>query len=240
MSGNSNLLTFAAVGDLHVKEDRTSSFRDLFAEISHNAELLVLCGDLTDVGKPREAEILVEDLRACSIPIIGVLGNHDYESDQVDEVKHILKSGGIHLLNGQSYQTNGVAFVGVKGFIGGFGRRMLASFGEAVVKSVVAEAVSEAMRLENAMRAVQSERAVVVLHYAPVLDTVEGEPLEIFPFLGSSRLGETIDRFNVSAVVHGHAHRGRYQGHTPRGAPVYNVALPVQKSSGRPYALIKV
>lgn len=181
-----------------------------------------------------------EDLRACSIPVVGVLGNHDYESDQVEEVEKILKAAGMHLLNGQSYETNGVAFVGVKGFVGGFGRRMLASFGEAVLKTFVAESVKEAMRLENAMRAVGNERAVVVLHYAPIVDTVEGEPLEIFPFLGSSRLSETIDRFKVSAVVHGHAHHGRYEGHTPRGAPVYNVAFSVEKSTGRPYALIKV
>ncbi len=234
------MLTFAAIGDLHVREDRTSLYRELFAEISTKAEVLVLCGDLTDVGKPREAEVLAEDLRACSIPVVGVLGNHDYESDQAEEVEKILKAAGMHLLNGQSYETNGVAFVGVKGFVGGFGRRMLASFGEAVLKAFVAESVKEAMRLENAMRAVGNERAVVVLHYAPILDTVEGEPLEIFPFLGSSRLGETIDRFKVSAVVHGHAHHGRYQGHTPRGAPVYNVAFPVEKSTGRPYALIKV
>jgi Icc-related predicted phosphoesterase len=104
----------------------------------------------------------------------------------------------------------------------------------------VAESVAEAMRLENAMRTVRNERAVVVLHYAPIAETVEGEPLEIFPFLGCSRLSETIDRFKVSAVVHGHAHHGRYQGRTPRGTPVYNVAFPVEKSSGRPYALIKV
>ena len=240
MPATSELLTFAAIGDLHVREDRTSLYRELFAEISTKAEVLVLCGDLTDVGKPREAEVLAEDLRACSIPVVGVLGNHDYESDQVEEVEKILKAAGMHLLNGQSYETNGVAFVGVKGFVGGFGRRMLASFGEAVLKTFVAESVKEAMRLENAMRAVGNERAVVVLHYAPIVDTVEGEPLEIFPFLGSSRLSETIDRFKVSAVVHGHAHHGRYEGHTPRGAPVYNVAFPVEKSTGRPYALIKV
>jgi uncharacterized protein len=240
MPATSELLTFAAIGDLHVREDRTSLYRELFAEISSKAEVLVLCGDLTDVGKPREAEVLAEDLRACSIPVVGVLGNHDYESDQAEEVEKILKAAGMHLLNGQSYETNGVAFVGVKGFVGGFGRRMLASFGEAVLKTFVAESVKEAMRLENAMRAVGNERAVVVLHYAPILDTVEGEPLEIFPFLGSSRLGETIDRFKVSAVVHGHAHHGCYHGHTPRGAPVYNVAFPVEKSTGRPYALIKV
>jgi Icc-related predicted phosphoesterase len=240
MPDTAELLTFAAIGDLHIREDRTSLYRKLFAEISTKAEVLVLCGDLTDVGKPREAEVLAEDLRACSIPVVGVLGNHDYESDQVEEVEKILKAAGMHLLNGQSYETNGVAFVGVKGFVGGFGRRMLASFGEAVLKTFVAESVKEAMRLENAMRAVGNERAVVVLHYAPIVETVEGEPLEIFPFLGSSRLSETIDRFKVSAVVHGHAHHGRYQGHTPRGAPVYNVAFPVEKSTGRPYALIKV
>jgi Icc-related predicted phosphoesterase len=240
MPAKPDMFTFAAIGDLHVQEDRTSLFRELFAEISTKAEVLVLCGDLTDVGKPREAEILAEDLRACSIPVVGVLGNHDYECGQVEQVEKILKAAGIHLLNGQSYEANGVAFVGVKGFIGGFGRRMLASFGEGVVKSFVAESVGEAMRLENAMRTVRNERAVVVLHYAPVVDTVEGEPLEIFPFLGSSRLSETIDRFKVSAVVHGHAHHGRYQGRTPRGAPVYNVALQVEKPSGRPYALIKV
>jgi len=240
ISAKPNVLTFAAIGDLHIREDRTSLFRELFAEVSTKADLLVLCDDLTDVGRPREAEVLVEDLRACSIPIVGVLGNHDYESDRVEDVKNILKSAGVHLLNGQSYEINGVAFVGVKDFIGGFGRRMLASFGEAVVKALVSEAVSEAMRLENSMRAVKSERAVVVLHYAPIPDTVEGEPLEIFPFLGSSRLSETIDRFKVSAVVHGHAHHGRYEGRTPRGAPVYNVAVPVEKPTGRPYALIKV
>jgi Icc-related predicted phosphoesterase len=235
-----NSLTFAAIGDLHVREERTSLLRDLFAEISAKAQVLVLCGDLTDVGKPREAEVLADDLRACSIPVVGVLGNHDYESGEVEDVEKILKAAGMHLLDGHSYEVNDVAFVGVKGFIGGFGRRMLASFGESIVKSFVAESVREAMRLENAMRTVRQERAVVVLHYAPVVDTVEGEPLEIFPFLGCSRLGETIDRFKVSAVVHGHAHHGRYQGRTPGGAPVYNVAFPVEKSSGRPYALIKV
>ena len=240
MAAEPDTVTFAAIGDLHVREERSPLVRELFAEISTKAEVLVLCGDLTDVGKPREAEVLADDLRACSIPVVGVLGNHDYESGEAEEVEKILKAAGVHLLNGHSYEANGVAFVGVKGFIGGFGRRMLASFGESIVKSFVAESVAEAMRLENAMRTVRNERAVVVLHYAPIVDTVEGEPLEIFPFLGCSRLGETIDRFKVSAVVHGHAHHGRYQGRTPRGTPVYNVSFPVEKSSGRPYALIKV
>src|SRR5215469_937688 len=233
-------LTVAAIGDLHVSEVRATNLRELFTEISTKADVLVLYGDLTDVGSPREADMLAEDLRACSVPIVAVLGNHDYESDEVEHLRSTLKNAGVRLLEGQSCEIGGVAFIGAKGFMGGFGKRMLASFGEAMVRTFVAEAVNEAIRLENAMRAVRNERAVVVLHYAPIAETVEGEPLEIFPFLGSSRLAETIDRFKVSAVVHGHAHHGRYQGRTPRGAPVYNVAFPVEKSSGRPYALIKV
>jgi Icc-related predicted phosphoesterase len=233
-------LKIASLGDLHVKEDKAPSLRELFGEISQAADVFVLCGDLTDTGKPKEAEILAEELRACSIPVIGVLGNHDYESGQADKVADILKSAGMHLLDGQSYEVDGVGFVGVKGFIGGFGKRMLSAFGETSIKTLVAESLNEAMRLENAMRTVKNERAVVVLHYAPIPGTSEGEPLEIFPFLGSSRLAETIDRFKVSAVMHGHAHRGKYEGRTPGGAPVYNVAFNVEKPTGRPYALIEV
>jgi Icc-related predicted phosphoesterase len=228
------------LGDLHVKEDHSAPYRDLFAEISKAADVLVLTGDLTDLGKPAEAEILVEDLRACAIPVIAVLGNHDYESGCAEEVGKILKNAGVRLLDGQAIEIDGVGFVGVKGFIGGFGRRMLGSFGEPTIKAMVAESMNEAMRLENAMRTVRTKRAVVVLHYAPVAETVEGEPLEIFPFLGSSRLAETIDRFQVSAVVHGHAHRGKFQGSTPAGAPVYNVAQHIEKPTGRPYALLEI
>ena len=240
MNDNGQGLIVGCLGDLHVKEDRTHTYRELFGEVSQAANVLVLCGDLTDTGKPKEAEILAEDLRACSIPVVGVLGNHDYESGEVEKVAEILQGAGVHLLDGKSYEVDGVGFVGVKGFIGGFGRRMLSAFGESSIKNLVAESLGEAMRLENAMRTVKTERAVVVLHYAPVAETVEGEPQEIFPFLGSSRLAETIDRFKVSAVVHGHAHRGKYEGRTPGGAPVYNVAVMIEKPTGRPYALIEV
>ncbi|HEX9321734.1 MAG TPA: metallophosphoesterase [Xanthobacteraceae bacterium] len=233
-------LTVAAIGDLHVRQERTSVLPDLFAEMSKAADVVVLCGDLTDVGNPREAEVLAEDLHACSVPVIGVLGNHDYESGRVEEVRDILRAGGLRLLDGQSCEVDDVGFVGVKGFPGGFGRRMLSSFGEAAVKNFVAEAMNEAMRLENAMRTVKNQRALVILHYAPIQDTIEDEPVEIYPFLGCSRLAETIDRFKVSAVVHGHAHRGRYEGRTPGGAPVYNVAFSIAKPSGRPYALIEI
>ncbi|WP_395674473.1 metallophosphoesterase [Inquilinus sp.] len=229
--------TVAAIGDIHVK-DQSDPLRDMFGEIAQAADALVLCGDLTDTGTVQQAERLAEDLRGCPIPVIGVLGNHDYECGKVDEVRSILTQAGLRLLDGSAVELDGVGFVGVKGFAGGFGRRMLGSFGEPETKEFVSVAVSEAMRLENAMRTVKAQRAMVVLHYAPIPETIEGEPLEIYPFLGSSRLAETIDRFTVSAVVHGHAHRGVYQGHTPGGAPVYNVAWAIEKPSGRPYALI--
>ncbi|MGK9169551.1 metallophosphoesterase [Inquilinus limosus] len=231
--------TVAAIGDIHVKED-SDPLREMFGEIAQAADALVLCGDLTDTGTARQAERLAEDLRACPIPVVGVLGNHDYESGQVDEVRSILTQGGLRLLDGSAVELDGVGFVGVKGFAGGFGRRMLGSFGEPETKEFVSVAIREAMRLENAMRTVKTQRAIVVLHYAPVVETIEGEPLEIYPFLGSSRLAETIDRFTVSAVVHGHAHRGVYQGQTPGGAPVYNVAWAIMKPSDRPYALIEL
>ncbi|UCI09665.1 metallophosphoesterase family protein [Mesorhizobium sp. B1-1-8] len=238
-SGN-GVIKVAAIGDLHVQEDAQTSYRDLFGEVSREADILVLPGDLTNLGKPREAELLAEDMRACSIPVVAVLGNHDYESACVEQVAGTLRQAGVHLLDGQAIELNDVGFVGVKGFIGGFGPRMLGSFGEPAIKAMVAESISEAMRLENAMRQVRAKRTVVVLHYAPIPETLAGEPPEIFPFLGSSRLAETIDRFKVSAVVHGHAHRGSYEGQTPGGARVYNVASHVTKPTGRPYALLEI
>lgn len=228
------------MGDLHVREDNGASYRELFGEISREADVLVLTGDLTDLGKPKEAEILAQDLKACSIPVVGVLGNHDYECGCVEEVTHILREAGMKLLDGQSVEIDGVGFVGVKGFAGGFGRRMLGSFGEPAMKQFVSEVMNEALRLENAMRQVRTKRSVVVLHYAPIVETIESEPLEIYPFLGSSRLAETIDRFKVSAIVHGHAHRGRYEGRTPGGQPVYNVAKHIEKPTGKPYAILEI
>ncbi|WP_011582085.1 MULTISPECIES: metallophosphoesterase family protein [Chelativorans] len=230
----------AAIGDLHVKEDATISYRQMFNEIAREADILVLAGDLTDLGKPREAELLAEDLRGCGVPIVGVLGNHDYECDSVDEVARILREAGVHLLDGQTVELKGVGFAGVKGFAGGFGKRMLASFGEPAIKAMVGESVKEAMKLENALRQVRAEKSLAILHYAPILETVEGEPPEIYPFLGSARLGETIDRFQVGAVVHGHAHHGAYQGTTAGGVPVYNVARHIDKPTGQPYAIIEL
>lgn len=230
----------AALADLHVKDSPEDSYRDLFKEISGVADVLVLAGDLTDLGKPKQAEHLAADLAACTVPVVAVLGNHDYESGEPEKLVAIFEEAKVNLLDGRHVEIDGVGFVGVKGFAGGFGRFMLSAFGEPAIKAMVAEGVDQAMRLENAMRQVRSDKAVVVLHYAPIVDTLAGEPPEIFPFLGSSRLAETIDRFPVSAVVHGHAHRGAYQGKTLRGAPVYNVAAHIEKPTGRPYALIEI
>ena len=235
-------LRLAAMGDLHVTEASEHRFRDLFAEISEVADVLVLCGDLTNFGKTREAEILAEDLRACTIPSVGVLGNHDYECGQPEEVAKILHSAGMTVLGEQAVIIHDVGFAGVKGFLGGFGRGELGAFGEPAIKSFVDAALEEARRLENALRSLKTERSVAVLHYAPVVDTVEGEPLEIYPFLGCSRLADAVDRFDhVAAVFHGHAHRGRHRGRTPRGIPVYNCAMMVTEAElSKPYALIEV
>ena len=242
MSARSNRITLAAVGDLHVTEASEHRYRDMFAEISEQADVLALCGDLTNFGKTREAEILAEDLNACTIPAVGVLGNHDYECGRPDEVARILHGAGMTVLGEQAVVIEDVGFAGVKGFIGGFGRGELGAFGEPPIKAFVDAAIDEARKLENALRSLKTERSVAVLHYAPVVDTVEGEPKEIYPFLGCSRLADAIDRFdNIAAVVHGHAHRGRHSGETPRGVPVYNCAMMVAEAElNRPYALIEI
>ena len=235
-------LRVAAIGDLHVGENHHQPYRDLFSKISQEADVLVLCGDLTNYGRTPEAEILAEDLQACTIPVVGVLGNHDYECGQPQEVARILHQAGMQLLDGEAHEIKGVGFAGAKGFIGGFGRYMLSAFGEPEIKHFVQASVDENLKLESSLRMLRSERNVVVLHYSPILDTVVGEPPEIFAFLGSARMGETIDRFdNVQAVFHGHAHRGAYQGRTTGGVPVYNVARPVlNRDVGVEYALIEI
>lgn len=233
-------MKLAGLADLHVEETSVQPYRDLFGEISQRADVLALCGDLTNLGSVREAEILAQDLRSCTIPVIGVLGNHDHESGQPLEIIRILQEAGLHFLESQTHELQGVGFAGVKGFGGGFGTRMLSAFGEEAIKCFVSEAVDEAMRLENALRMIRSERKVVLLHYSPITATLLGEAPELFPFLGSSRLAETIDRYEVSAVLHGHAHHGNYCGATSRGIPVYNCALHVTKDNDRPYGLIEI
>ena len=235
-------LRLAAIGDLHVQENDNAPYRDLFAEISSKADVLALCGDLTNFGKTSEAEILAEDIRSCSIPVIGVLGNHDYECGQPEKVSEILHQAGMTVLDEQAIEIDGVGFAGVKGFMGGYGRGELAPFGEPIAKAFVQEAMDEARKLENQLRTLRTERSVAVLHYSPTVETLEGEPEAIYQYLGTQRLADAIDRFDhVKAVVHGHAHHGKYEGATPRGTPVYNVAQFVLKPlTGKPYAVIEI
>jgi Icc-related predicted phosphoesterase len=242
MSDQDKPLMVAGLGDLHVAERTAHPYRDMFREIAERADVLALCGDLTNLGKPHEAEILAEDLHSCRIPVVAVLGNHDLESGHSPQVRAILGQAGVKFLDEEPHQVGGVGFAGVKGFAGGFGARMLSPFGEGAIKEFVKETVNEAFNLENALHGLsqETERLVVVLHYSPVADTVAGEPPEIWPFLGSSRLAETIDRFPVRAVFHGHAHHGTFAGKTRTGVPVYNCAIPVVKDTGRPYALVEV
>ena len=232
----------AAIGDLHVTEQSNAPYREMFAEISRVADVLVLCGDLTNFGKTTEAEILAEDIRTSAIPVLGVLGNHDYECGQPEVVASILQEAGMTVLDEQAVEINGVGFAGVKGFMGGYGRGELAPFGEPIAKAFVDEVLNEARKLENGLRTLRTDRSMAVLHYSPIVETLEGEPLEIFQYLGSARLADAIDRFDhVKAVVHGHAHHGTYEGRTMRGIPVYNVAqFVVRQEFGRPYALLEV
>jgi Icc-related predicted phosphoesterase len=216
----------AAVADLHFGRDGTGPpLRTLFADVVEQADVLALCGDLTDTGEPEDAKALARALSPATIPTVAVLGNHDYESGKVPEVNRILCDAGIHVLDGTSFEVYGVGFAGVKGFAGGFGRRALGPWGEEVVKLFVQEALNEALKLETALARLRNGHRIVLLHYSPIEATVEGEPKEIYPYLGSSRLEEPLTRYPVDAVFHGHAHHGTAEGRTRTGVPVYNVSM---------------
>ena len=221
-------LRIAAIGDLHVSKSSQGAFHALFAQISQTADVLLLCGDFTDYGLPDEARVLARELTSTvKIPVIAVLGNHDYESGKQDEIRQILTDAGVTVLDGEATEVHGVGFAGVKGFAGGFGRGALGPWGEHAIKQFVQEAVDEALKLEAALARLRTTRRVAMMHYSPVRATVEGEPQEIFPYLGSSRLEEPINRYRVTAVFHGHAHRGTAEGRTSTGVPVYNVSMPL-------------
>jgi Icc-related predicted phosphoesterase len=221
-------LRIAALGDIHVSKTSQGAFQPIFSQISSAADVLLLCGDFTDYGMPEEARVLARELTVASkIPVIAVLGNHDFESGHQDEIRRILADAGVTVLDGEATEVHGVGFAGVKGFAGGFGRGALGPWGEAAIKRFVQEAVDEALKLEAALARLRTHRRVAILHYSPIRATVEGEPPEIFPYLGSSRLEEPINRYRVNAVFHGHAHRGSPEGRTATGVPVYNVAMPL-------------
>jgi Icc-related predicted phosphoesterase len=220
-------MRIAAVGDLHCTKESAGVLRPMFADVNQRADVLLLCGDLTDYGTVEEARVLAHVLSVVKIPMVAVLGNHDYESGHASDVTQILGEVGVRVLDGDSHVIGDVGFAGVKGFCGGFGRGTLGPWGESAVKSFVKESLDETMKLETALARLRTERRVAVLHYAPIRDTVIGEPEEIYPFLGCSRLEEPLERYPVTVAFHGHAHRGTLEGKTRVGTPVYNVALPL-------------
>ncbi|MEW6269582.1 MAG: metallophosphoesterase [Thermodesulfobacteriota bacterium] len=227
MSERSRTVRVAAAGDLHCTRASKGRIEPLLARMAERADILCLCGDLTDYGLREEAIVLAAELATVGKkPVLCVLGNHDYESGQVEQVHEVLSEAGAVLLCGESYETHGVGFAGTKGFCGGFGRFALEPWGETPLKAFVQEALDEALKLEKALSRLRAEQRIALLHYAPIVETVEGEPAELFPFLGSSRLEEPINRFPVAAVFHGHAHAGSLEGKTSKDIPVYNVSVP--------------
>ena len=236
----------AAVGDIHVRENDKGKWVDYFREVSKNADVLVICGDLTDTGDEGEAHVLAEELRACTIPVVAVLGNHDFEKGRHKLIRQIVQNENVHILDGEAFAIGDVGFAGVKGFGGGFDKHMLSMFGEGAMKAFVQEAVDEALRLDRALARLDAEhkcsKKIAIMHYSPVCETVIGEPEVIYPFLGSSRLAEPLNRRQVNAAFHGHAHVGKLEGKTSGGIPVFNVAKPILVKSGftHPYFMFEI
>jgi Icc-related predicted phosphoesterase len=227
MGKSASTVRFAAVGDIHATKASAGTLRGFFAQASDAADVLLLCGDLTDYGTAEEAQVLADELVAVSVPIVAVLGNHDFESGTPEIVRDVLTRAGVHVLDGEACEIEGVGIAGVKGFAGGFGRGSLGAWGEPAIKLFVQEALHEAMKLESALAKLRTPRRIALLHYSPIVGTVQGEPMDIFAFLGSSRLEEPLLRYPVDAVFHGHAHRGTLEATTISGVPVFNVAKPL-------------
>lgn len=225
------VITIAAVGDLHACKEDAGRYADLFSRVGGKADLLLLAGDLTHTGDESEATLLLESMSRCSIPILCVLGNHDYEKGREKKIREcLLQHPGLYVLDGESVIIKGVGFAGIKGFGGGFDNHMLAMFGEKEMKDFVEVAVMESLKLERALARLDKEqpdiKKVALMHYAPCSQTIQGEPEAIYPFLGSSRLAEPLMRQNVEVAFHGHAHAGLLKGQIS-GVPIYNVAKDV-------------
>ncbi|HEX7120197.1 MAG TPA: metallophosphoesterase [Longimicrobiales bacterium] len=228
----------AAVGDLHYEGGR-GAMTDLFANINRDADILALCGDLTTHGKREQIEALMRDLAGVEIPIVAVFGNHDHEAEITGELIELLAKRGVQVLDGESVVIEDIGFAGVKGFAGGFARGTLAPFGERLIKDFVQHAIDEALKLENALRTLDTETKIVLMHYSPIPETLEGEPEMIYPFLGTSRLLPPIETHGADVVFHGHAHNGSPEARTPAGVPVYNVALPLLRRQRLQFRLFR-
>jgi Icc-related predicted phosphoesterase len=226
----------AAVADIHVKVTDKGVWTDYFREISKRADVFLIGGDLTYTGDEVEAQVLSEELKSCNIPVVVVLGNHDHEKGRQKMIRHVIQNENVHVLEGEFVVLGNVGIAGVKGFGGGFDNHMLSLFGEEAMKDFVKEAVNEALSLDRALKRLDEEhedkKKIVLMHYAPIKSTVVGEPEEVYPFLGCSRLEEPLTRTEIAAVFHGHAHKGFHQGATHNGIKVYNVAWPILQKAG--------
>jgi uncharacterized protein len=218
-------MRIAATADLHFGGQRQAILQEQLNHVRDEADVLVVAGDLTNFGQPDEMESLINALVRLRVPTVAVLGNHDYEGGKEAELMRMLSTAGIKVLDGSAYERDGVGFAGTKGFVGGFGRGVLTAFGEREIKDFVRASIDEAVKLERAMSQLRTGKRVVVLHYSPIAATVQGEAPEIFPFLGTSRLAEVVDRHGAYLVLHGHAHHGQLEGKTVGGVPVHNVAI---------------
>ena len=229
----------AAIADIHVRETDKGKWVDLFREASKQADILLICGDLTNTGDEAEADVLKEELKTCAIPVIAVLGNHDHEKGRHKTIRQMIQSDTVHILDGEAIAIGDVGFAGIKGFGGGFDNFMLSMFGEAAMKAFVQEAVNDALSLDRALARLDQQyenlKKIALLHYSPIQETVKGEPEPIYPFLGSSRLAEPLVRRQVTAVFHGHAHAGHLEGSLPGGIRVFNVAKPVLTKAAYPF-----
>jgi Icc-related predicted phosphoesterase len=236
MEKTTQIIRIAAVGDIHVRKGDKGKWMDYFAEISKLASVLLICGDLTDTGDEEEAKVLAEELRACTIPVVAVLGNHDYEKGRQKLIRQIVEGKNVHILDGEAVVINNIGFAGVKGFCGGFDNYMIPMFGEDAMKAFVQVVVNEALLLDRALSRLDQEhpgiKKIAVMHYSPIEATIQGEPPVIHSFLGSSRLAEPLSRRQVAAAFHGHAHTGTLEGEAPGGVKVYNVAKPVLLKAG--------
>ena len=228
----------AAVADVHFRaEERAESIRQLLP-VNELADVLVLAGDLTNHGRPEEMKTCLAILENITIPIVAVLGNHDHESGHQDELAGMVRVAGIHLLDGNCYEQDGVGFAGTKGFCGGFAPYELMPFGESGIKNFVEIAEREAIKLDYGLAQLHTPVKIAVTHYSPIRETVLGEPEPLFPFLGSSRLEKALARHAPALVLHGHAHHGSFSAETKAGVKVCNVALPILRNRGEPHPFI--
>jgi Icc-related predicted phosphoesterase len=235
------MIRIAAVGDLHMTAGSRGTLRPAFLDLAGRADALLLAGDLTQLGKTSEAQLLAAELRDLPVPVVAVLGNHDFHSGEAPAIRSTLERIGVTVLEGESItlqigsQRLGIA--GVKGFGGGFRGGCGHKFGEPEMKAFVQITEDEAMRLERSLGELEADYRVALLHYAPIVETLRGERLEIFPFLGAYQLADALDRAGADLALHGHAHHGAIEGATPAGIPVRNVAMPL---IGRPYAIFEM